>query len=433
MVRVSQGGGGAGGGWRIVAALAVTQTVGYGVLYYAFAVLLQPMARSLDASTATVTGALTASVLVGAVTAVPVGRWLDRHGGRALMTTGSLLATGLVVAWSQVRSVAQLYAVLVGIGITSAMVLYEPALAVVVSWFDPDRRTRAVLGVIAVAGFASTIFMPLTGVLLDRYGWRTTLLVLAGIHGAVAVPLHALAVRKPPRPADRRHRATPADRALVVRAALRDRRLWWLGVAFVAHGAAMAAMTVHLVGFLVSKGHSATFAASVAGLLGVLSVTGRLVLTSVQRRLPMTLVVAIVFVVQALGALALLAIGVSRVGAVLAVVGFGIGFGVASLAKPTMLADRYGTTAYATIAGFLATPILLAKAGAPLAAAGLLAGAGGYPAVLAAIAAACLLAAAGIAARSSSPSPVPADALIPLRRPSARGHGGPQRGEDRAA
>ena len=42
-------GGPAGGhrrGWGIVAAFAVTQTVGYGVLYYAFAVLLQPMARA---------------------------------------------------------------------------------------------------------------------------------------------------------------------------------------------------------------------------------------------------------------------------------------------------------------------------------------------------------------------------------------------------
>ena len=32
---------------------------------------------------------------------------------------------------------------------------------------------------IVVAGFASTIFMPLTGWLDDRYGWRGTLLVLA--------------------------------------------------------------------------------------------------------------------------------------------------------------------------------------------------------------------------------------------------------------
>jgi MFS family permease len=391
-------------GWRIVAALAVTQTVGYGVLYYAFAVLLQPIAATLHASTTAVTGALTASVLAGAVMAVPVGRWLDRHGGRALMTAGSLAATVLVLAWSQVHTAAQLYAVLIGIGITGAMVLYEPAFAVVVSWFHPRHRARAVLAVIVVAGFASTIFMPLTGILVDRYGWRTALLLLAALHGAVTIPLHALTIRTAARPSPHAAPTAKADRATVVRAALRDRRFWWLAVAFVAHGAATSAMTVHLVGFLVHKGHSATFAATVAGLLGLMSVTGRVLLTGLQQRLPLTAVVAAVFAIQAAAAASMPLVAASRIGATLAVVAFGLGFGVASLVKPTMLADRYGTTAFATIAGILATPITVAKAAAPLAAAGLLAG-GGYLPVLLAVSAACLTAAAGIVARASSPAP----------------------------
>ncbi len=413
-------------GWRIVAALAVTQTVGYGVLSYAFAVLLQPMAAELHASTAVVTGAFTASVLAGAVMAVPVGRWLDRHGGRALMTVGSLAATALVLAWSRAHSVAQLYAVLTGIGITGAMVLYEPAFAVVVSWFDPARRARAVLAVIVVAGFASTIFMPLTGILVDRYGWRTALLGLAALHGAVTIPLHALIIRTAPRPPSHAVPTAKADRAAVVRAALRDRRFWWLAVAFVAHGAAMSAMTVHLVGYLVHKGHSATFAATVAGLLGLLSVTGRVVLTGVQRRLPLTVVVATVFAVQAAAAVSMPVVADSRLGAVAGVVAFGLGFGVASLIKPSMLADRYGTTAFATIAGILATPITLAKAAAPLAAAGLLA-VGGYVPVLVAVGATCLTSAVGIMARASSPSPMPYEHLAGVRIGTARARaGGPQ-------
>jgi MFS family permease len=96
--------------WRIVAALAISQTVGYGVLAYAFAVLLVPMQHDLHTGPAVVTGALTVSLLAWAAMAVPVGRWLDRHGGRGLMTGGSVAATALVAAWSQVRTVAQLYA-----------------------------------------------------------------------------------------------------------------------------------------------------------------------------------------------------------------------------------------------------------------------------------------------------------------------------------
>ncbi|GIJ52394.1 MFS transporter [Virgisporangium aliadipatigenens] len=390
-------------GWRIVAALAVTSTIGYGVLYYAFAVLLRPMADALHASTAAVTGALTASVLAGAVMSVPVGRWLDRHGGRALMTTGSVAATLLVLAWSQVHTIGQLYAVLIGIGITSAMVLYEPAFAVVVSWFDPQRRPKALLAVVLVAGFASTIFMPLTAVLVDRHGWRTTLIVLGVLYGALAIPLHALVVRRPPAgvaPGGSRRRAE------VVRAALRDGRFWLLTVAFVAHATATGAMTVHLVGFLVAQGHPATFAATVAGLLGVLSVTGRLVLTAVQRRVRLTTVVAVIFTVQAAAALSLPAIASSRIGAAVGVTAFGIGFGTASLATPAILADRYGTTAYATVAGTIAAPVIIARALAPTAAAALLGIAGDYRPVLIGIGVASLVAAIGVTARAGSPSPI---------------------------
>ncbi|WP_046570506.1 MFS transporter [Micromonospora sp. HK10] len=384
-------------GWRIVAALAITSTIGYGTLYYAFAVLLGPMAASLDASTTAVTGALTASVLAGALMAIPVGRWLDRHGGRALMTAGSITATALLIAWSQVHTIGQLYAVMIGIGITGAMVLYEPAFAVIVSWFTPDRRPTALLAVTVVAGFASTIFMPLTGLLVAQLGWRGALLTLAAVHGVVTVPLHALTIRRPPQVRAPIPAARPDHtlRRIAARAAMRDRRFWILAAALIAHGAATSTIGVHLVGYLTSRGHPATFAATTAGLLGVLSVTGRLVLTSARRRLPITTIVATVFAIQAGAVLAMPFTAGSRVGAVITVTGFGLGFGIASLATPALLADRYGTAAYATIAGRLAAPVTTAKAAAPLLAATLLPH-GGYHLLLAAVTTACLLAAVGM-------------------------------------
>jgi MFS family permease len=391
--------------WRIVVVFAITQTIGYGCLYYAFAVLLHPIATDLHTSTAAVTGALTTAVLAWAAAAVPVGRWLDRRGGRGIMTAGSAAGAGLLVAWSQVHVVWQLYPIFAGLGVAMAMALYDAATAVVVSWFDPQRRARAVLAMIVVAGFASTIFMPLTGLLNQRYGWRTTLLILAALYGLVAVPLHALVVRRPPRrPAPRREDA--ARRRRLARVAMRDSRFWCLAGAFVAHAAAMSTMTVHLVGYLVTKGHPATFAATVAGLLGVLSVTGRLLLTAARQRIPLSTVVAVVFTVQAAAALGLLLAGGSRLGAVIGVTSFGIGFGVHSLAGPALLADRYGTTAYASIAGALAAPVTLAKAAAPLTAAALYTTTGSYLPVLVTVAGLCLLAAAGMLTRAGTPAPI---------------------------
>ncbi|WP_433827704.1 MFS transporter [Actinoplanes sp. CA-015351] len=261
------------GNARLVAALAITQTIGYGVLYYAFAVLLVPMAVDLHTSTTAVTGAFTASVLTSAVLAVPIGRWLDRHGGRALMTVGSLLGTGLLLAWSQVGELWQLYAIQIGLGAASAASLYEAAFAVVIAWHRPQQRSAALLALTVVAGFASTIFLPLAGWLTDQHGWRTALLVLAGIH-AVTIPLHALAVR--PAPNAGRHAAqhsTPGART--VRTALADRTFWLLTAGFTAHTAAISAYTVLLVAALISWGHPPAFAATIAGLLGILSVAGR--------------------------------------------------------------------------------------------------------------------------------------------------------------
>src|SRR5262245_48073767 len=155
---VASPGGGRDRARLLIAVLAVTQTVGYGVLFYSFAVLLVPIAADLGTSTATVTGAATLAVLTGAAAAIPIGRWLDRHGGRALLTAGSILGVATVLAWSQVDSVGQLYAVFVFIGLASAASLYEAAFPVVVSTVDPSRRDPALLTVTIVAGFASSIF-----------------------------------------------------------------------------------------------------------------------------------------------------------------------------------------------------------------------------------------------------------------------------------
>ena len=126
-------------GWRIVGALAVTETVSWGILYYAFAVFQVPMRAELGFSAATMAGAFSVAVAVTGVAAVPVGRWLDRHGARGLMTAGSIAAVGFVLAWSRVSNVVGLYAVFAGIGLVSAAVLYEPAFAVVVRWFAAGR------------------------------------------------------------------------------------------------------------------------------------------------------------------------------------------------------------------------------------------------------------------------------------------------------
>lgn len=395
--------------WRLVAGFAVSQTVGYGVLFYAFSVFLIPTVRDLHTSTPVVTGALTCSLLAGAVAAVPVGRHLDRHGGRTLMSAGSITASVLVVAWSQVHTVWQLYVVWVGIGIASAAVLYEAAFAVVVTWFGAEGRAQALLAVTIVAGFASSIFLPTAGFLSADLGWRDAVLVLAAVHAILTVPFHLL-IRRPSRPSTKIVRDTDGRHREAIAVALRDPVFWMLGGSLLAQGAAVFVMGVLLVAALRDLGHSAVFAASAAGMLGVLSVSGRLAFTAAGRRASATDVAAMVFAIQGAGVGLLPLIGRNSLGALVCVLVFGLGFGVSTLIRPAVLANRYGIEAFATLSGVLTTPLTLVKALAPLGAAAWAAAAHSYTPPLTASAVCCLIGAAGMAVtgRLRAPAPLPA-------------------------
>src|SRR3989475_737741 len=197
-------------GWVIVAALSITETISWGILYYGSPVMLRPMEADLGFSRVQITGALSLGLAASALAALPVGGWSDRRGARGLMTLGSCLATALVLAWSRVESLGALYAVWFLMGLALATTLYEPAFAAVVGWFPVENRDRALLVVTLTAALASTIFMPLEAWLVDRLGWRKALVALAVILAVPTIPIHAFLLRRPPRLAARE---TSAERA----------------------------------------------------------------------------------------------------------------------------------------------------------------------------------------------------------------------------
>jgi len=207
-------------GWHVVWALAVTETVSYGVLYYSFAAFLLPIQQSLGYGQATLTGAFSLSVLVTGAGAVPAGAWLDRHGARGLMTAGSVLAAGCVLLWARVDSVLTLYLTFA----VSGWPARDPVRAGVRDrqrLFDTQRQ-KALLTLTMVAWLASTIFLPGAALLISHVGWRHALLVLAAVQAATVVPHVLLLRRRPPttagsvtasaifRPPVAQHRAAPS-------------------------------------------------------------------------------------------------------------------------------------------------------------------------------------------------------------------------------
>jgi MFS family permease len=384
--------------WSIVAALSVTETVSWGVVYYAFAVFLVPMQRDLGYSTAQLTGAFSIALLIAGVAGIPVGRHLDARGPRLLMTAGSIAATLLVVAWSQVHSLAAVYLVWAAIGLVMATILYEPAFVVLAKWFpDPDERRRAMTALTLVAALASFIFLPLSRALIDAHGWRDALLILAGVLAAITIPLHALALRAAPAP---RHPAGHARRAeRRARRVLRSRPFWLLSAAFFLATSTGIAITVLAITYLLERGYSPAFAAFAVGLVGFSQIPGRIIFAGLGRRVPRRLMLPLVFSLIALG-IAALAIADGEALVIVALVLLGMGNGMTTLARATVIADRYGSEAYGAIAGVAAAGTTAARAIGPVTAA-VYAAATGYTTLLWTLAALTL--AAGFLAYRSEP------------------------------
>jgi MFS family permease len=401
-------------GWAIAAALALTETVSWGVLYYAVAVFIVPMQAELGWSVAAITGAYSVALLVAGLAAPFVGRWLDRHGPRALMTAGSVLGSLLVAAWSRVEGLAAFYLIWAGIGLAMAATLYEPAFATLARWFVRDRP-RAFLVLTVAAGFASTIFLPLANGLMERFGWRGALLVLAGLLALLTIPPHALVLRRRPEdlgllpdgaplpPRDGTDAApAPEPEGVPLAAALRDPALWWMTAAFFAGTLATVAVGVALIPFLVARGDDPAFAAAVTGAIGAAQVAARVVLTAFGGRAPQAVLAAAVFALQS-AALALLTVGRGAAVVAAAVLLLGAGRGAVTLLRPAMLAERYGRAHVGAIAGAVAFALVGAQALAPVGAGLLVARLGGYEPVFWLLAAATGFAALAMlgAARAS--------------------------------
>ena len=96
-------------GWILAAVFGFCETVSWGVLYYAFSVLIPPTTGELGWSRAEISGALSVMLVVSGLAGLAVGRWLDEHGPRLLMTVASIVAVHIVLAWSQVRDILSFY------------------------------------------------------------------------------------------------------------------------------------------------------------------------------------------------------------------------------------------------------------------------------------------------------------------------------------
>jgi hypothetical protein len=213
------------------------------------------------------------------------GIWIDRNGARGLMTIASLAGAALLAAWSWIGTLYAFYGLWALVGLAMAGTLYEPAFAAMTRTFPRDFR-RAITAVTLIAGFASTVFIPLIQLSIDRLGWRDTLLAMAACNLACAA-LHWSLI--PPVATAGRSRDGGRNRE-ALHAALRRPAFWGLAVCFTALSLVFTAVGFHLVPMMLERGLPMATVVAGYAVIGPMQVAGRLAFVSLSRRFPTRLI-----------------------------------------------------------------------------------------------------------------------------------------------
>ena len=348
---------------KALIALGIGQCMNWGVLYYAFAVLVLPLERELGVPTWAVTGAFSAALLTSAAVAPTVGRWSDQGRGATVMQAGGVIAAVLLTGWTLAPGVLMLYVVWAALGLCMATTLYEPAFNIIGRAFhEPTKRLRALAAVTIFGGLAGTVFLPLTALLLDALGWRSTVLVLAAIVAVSAGLVRAVVFRE--------LSGTSVEAAFDIRearepeVAVRPARFNFLAATFALTTLASAAFTANLVPVLGGRHLSPRTAAMLGGLMGLMQLPGRaLVMNRAFSASPLTLLTTSLSLLAA--GFAAVAVVPSTVAIVAGTMAFGLGAGLMTLVRPHLIQTMF-RTGIGQVSGRIARHQQLARAVGPL-------------------------------------------------------------------
>lgn len=355
--------------WTLIT-LCLTQITSWGVLYYAFSVLSVRIADRTGWSPPAVTGAFSGALVTSALFGIVVGRWLDRHGPRGVMTAGAVIGPLAIGGVALAPTLPWFVAAWVLAGFAMGAVLYPPAFAALTRWFGA-RHVGALTILTLAAGLSSTVFAPLTASLAAHLDWRTTYLVLAALLATVTIPAHFFGLRQPwPPPSDSHITDTPSRIA-------QSRSFVALAVALTLGACASYALIVNLVPLMGERGIDARVAAAALGLGGVGQVLGRLGYRTLVARVGVRARIAAILAGVA-ATTALLGVFSSVAALIIVAVLAGFARGIMTLLQATAVTERWGPAHYGHLNGLLSAPITLATAISPWIGSALASGLGGY-------------------------------------------------------
>jgi len=348
--------------------LGVTMTIGYGTLYYSFAVLAPEIAGEFGWEESFVFAIFSIGLLAGAVSSPIIGRMIDRFGARSVMSAGSLFAATTLASFAFMQNSWQFTVLALMAEFVAIAVQYEAGFAALAQRYGHNARAEITL-VTLIAGFASTVFWPLIQWLLTQMTWREVYLVLAAMNLLIALPIHLTMPKGRLTPPERL--VEPDTRPSSVRSykhVTGSRPMILLGVSLASGGFVLSAMGASLLVLLDDIGFATATATIAASCIGPSQVAARLFEFARRSHFspPMTAIVAASAMVLGLALLGMTLVALVPAFLFAFAVMYGVGQGLTSIVRGMLPLHYFGPEGYGRRTGTLSGFRMVLSASAPV-------------------------------------------------------------------
>lgn len=376
---------GAAAEWRRFWFVPFAAAFGYAtsvIHVYGIGPFIEPLQESFGWSRAQTSSGITIAAFLSSLFCIPVGMLVDRIGPRRVGLIGVLLMAGSFALLSLTNGEQSNWIALwVLVAVGTLWVQATIWTSAVASRFEVSRGLAFAV-TLSGASIAAALFPILGTWLIGNYGWRTAFVAMGGLWATLVFPLLLLFFRGAQDSAPQQRAAAKAAAAqlpgLSIAEGIRSPALYKLLLAAALFAFTAIGAVVHFVPILTDSGASRVTAASIASLIGIFSIVGRLGTGLLLDRFPGHLVGAIACVAPVFGALLLLIDGSNPAYQMVAaaLIGFTVGAEVDVVAY--LATKHFGLRNFGALYGALSMALGLGTAFGPLAAGALFDNFGSY-------------------------------------------------------
>jgi MFS transporter, OFA family, oxalate/formate antiporter len=351
------------GWWIVLACFLISLYVG-GVTFFGMTAFFQPISQELGWSYTQISLASSLRGLEMGIFAPLVGILVDRFGSRSLMLLGTItLGMGLIVlSWTQ--SLLAFYGAFLLIGFGAGGCASVVTTTAVAQWFR--RNVGIAMGVMASGFGAGGLIVPLIVELINRYGWRSTLTILAVGMWCLGTPLSLVMRERPekygylpdgdapgtPAPDSKTGLRSADTPEFSVREALRNRAFLFVNLSEAIRLLCVTAVVLHVMPYLENAGFSRAVAGMVAASLPVVSILGRVGLGRLGDRFEKRHVLAGCFLIMSMGLVAFCLVELKVLLLVFLLL-FCPGFGGGMVLRGAILREHFGRESFGKLMGLV--------------------------------------------------------------------------------